>query len=202
MVASTEETQKEYKKSSPFQKLFSWVVIPLLILLFLTLLAATVMGVNVYEKAREIGGNIPMVSSILGNKETVNIKDHNEAIVKLEAQIEEKNAKINRLERKVEEKESEIDLLNQDKKRLETTIEEKNQVDNDGKREIKDIVAVYETMMPKRAASIIIEMKENEAVNILSKLGSEPLARILEKMPPDKAATYTQMLAVNTSEER
>src|SRR5690606_20161492 len=126
-------------------------------ILFLTLLAATVMGVNVYEKAKDIGGNIPVVSSILGGKKTVSISEHNEAIVKLEAQIEEKNAKISRLERKVEEKEAEIDLLNQDKKRLETTREEvdqANQVEDGGKQqEMKEIVAVYETMMPKRAAA-------------------------------------------------
>lgn len=201
-MASTKETQKESKKSGVFQKLLTWIVIPLLLILFLTLLVATVTGVNVYEKAKEMGENIPVISSILGSKETVSIKDHNEAIVKLEAQIEEKNAKINRLEKKVEKKESEIDLLKQDKKRLETTIEEKGQVENDGKREMKEIVAVYETMMPKQAASIIIEMKDDEAVNILSQLSSEPLARIMEKMPPDKAAAYTQMLAVKTTEGR
>ncbi|MBD8004021.1 MotE family protein [Bacillus norwichensis] len=201
-MASTEDTQKDNKKTGLFQKLFSWVVIPLLLILFLTLLAATLTGVNVYEKAKEIGGKIPVISSILGGKETVSIDEHNEAIVKLQAQIEEKNAKISRLERKVEDKESEIDLLNQDKKRLETTIEEKSQVDNDKKREMNEIVAVYETMMPKRAASIIVEMKDEEAVSILSSLGSEPLARIMEKMPPEKAAGYTQMLAVRTTEGR
>lgn len=201
-MGSTAETQKENKKSSLFQKLLIWVVIPLLLILFLTLLTATITGVNVYEKAKEIGGKIPVVSSVLGSKETVSIDEHNEAIVKLEAQIEEKNAKISRLERKVEEKESEVDSLTQDKKRLETTMEEKSQVENEGKRGMKEIVAVYETMMPKRAASIIVEMKDEEAVNILSNLGPEPLARIMEKMPPEKAAAYTQMLAVRTSEGR
>ncbi|WP_144461056.1 MotE family protein [Siminovitchia fortis] len=201
-MGSTVDTQKENKKSGFFQKLLVWIVIPLLLILFLTLLAATVSGVNVYEKAKEVGGKLPVISSIIGGKETVTIEEHNEAIVKLEAQIEEKNAKISRLERKVEDKESEIDLLNQDKKRLETTLEEKDQVENDGKREMKEIVAVYETMMPKRAASIIVEMKDEEAVNILSNLGPEPLARIMEKMPPEKAAAYTQMLAVRTTEGR
>lgn len=201
-MGSTAETQKENKKSSLFQKLLIWAVIPLLLILFLTLLTATITGVNVYEKAKEIGGKIPVVSSVLGSKETVSIDEHNEAIVKLEAQIEEKNAKISRLERKVEEKESEVDSLTQDKKRLETTMEEKSQVENEGKRGMKEIVAVYETMMPKRAASIIVEIKDEEAVNILSNLGPEPLARIMEKMPPEKAAAYTQMLAVRTSEGR
>lgn len=201
-MAKTAEMQKEKKKSGLFQKLLVWIVIPLLLILFLTLLAATLTGVNVYEKAREVGGKIPVISSILGGKDSVSIDEHNEAIVKLEAQIEEKNAKINRLEKKVEEKESEIDLLTQDKKRLETTIEEKEEIESGGKREMKEIVAVYETMMPKRAASIIVEMKDAEAVNILSNLGSEPLARIMEKMPPEKAAAYTQLLATETSEGR
>lgn len=201
-MGKSADTQIDNKKSGLLQKLLKWIVIPLLLILFLTLLAATVTGVNVYDKAKEVGGKIPGISSIFGGKGTVSIDEHNEAIVKLEAQIEEKNAKITRLERKVEEKESEIDLLAQDKKRLETTLEEKDQVEKGGKREMKEIVAVYETMMPKRAASIIIEMKDEEAVNILSNLSSEPLARIMEKMPPDQAAAYTQMLAVRTSEGR
>ncbi|WP_285864338.1 magnesium transporter MgtE N-terminal domain-containing protein [Lederbergia lenta] len=54
-------------------------------------------------------------------------------------------------------------------------------------------------MTPKKAAPIILEMKEEEAIKILSNLNTASLAKVLEKMPPEKAATYSDLLAANTN---
>jgi len=202
-VGKAIDSQKEKNnKSGVFQKFLLWVMIPLLIIVFLSLLIASLTGINVFEKAKESGEKVPILSYFFNEKEMVSIEEFNKSIIELEAQVEEKNAKIAQLEKKVEEKEPEIDLLLQDKKRLEHSMKEQEQIENDNKKDFKEITSVYESMAPKRAASILLEMKENEALTILSNLAPETLAKILEKMPPDKAASFTQLLTVEASEGR
>ncbi|MFD1705884.1 MotE family protein [Siminovitchia sediminis] len=186
---------KELKKSGVFQKFLTWIIIPLLLILFLAMLAATVTGVNVYEKAKEAGAKLPLISSMMGGSDMVSRDDYNEGVISLEAQIEEKNVEISRLERELEDSESKITLLEQDKKRLEAALDEADEARNEKDGGMKEVVDVYEAMMPKRAASIIVEMSDDEAVAILKQLNPESLARIMEKMPPDKAAVYTNRLA-------
>lgn len=106
----------------------------------------------------------------------------------------------------MEEKEAEADKLLLEQERLESSIEEDaegNPENNkEAKPDIKEIKAVYETMAPKKAALIILEMKEEESLNILSNLSTESLARILEKMPPDRAAAFSQKLSTEANERR
>lgn len=52
-------------------------------------------------------------------------------------------------------------------------------------------------MAPKASAPVITNMKDAEAMKILSSLKPATLAAILEKMPSDKAAHYTELLSKN-----
>lgn len=192
-------SKEQKKKKGAFQRFILWVALPLLIILLLILVITSIAGINIFEKTKQ------SFSSFTDNSK-LSIEEYQKRIVDLEGEIQEKNTKLERLQKKIEEKESEAERLLLENKRLENTIEEQIENKNDGnenRRGMKEITAVYETMAPKKAALIILEMKEADALNILSSLSPESMAKILEKMPPDRAAALSQKLtAVDNNERR
>jgi len=50
-------------------------------------------------------------------------------------------------------------------------------------------------MSAKKAAAILTEMSESEALRIMSSMKSNTLTAIFEKMEPADAARYTELLA-------
>ncbi|MBS4177120.1 magnesium transporter MgtE N-terminal domain-containing protein [Lederbergia citrea] len=188
--------QKEEKEDpSLFQRFIFWVLIPLLFAVFLGLLIASIAGVNIFQKANEISEKIPFVHDKAGGSEDLSVAEYEEKMIGLDAEIENKTIQVDQLKKQLENKEMEIDRLQIEQKRLEQTIEELKQVKDEHKRAFKEIVSTYEAMTPKNAASIIMKMKNEEAVKILSNIGAESLAKIMEKMPPEEAAKYLEMLS-------
>ena len=74
-----------------------------------------------------------------------------------------------------------------------TAIQEEN------KRAFREIVKTYETMSAKSAAPIISNMDTSEAVKILTNIKPESLAAIMEKLPAEEAAKYTELLTNETN---
>nr|WP_281064436.1 hypothetical protein [Cytobacillus eiseniae] len=68
---------------------------------------------------------------------------------------------------------------------------------DENKRAFKDIVKTYETISAKKAAPILAQMTEEEAIQILTNLKSDTLAAIMEKMEPEDAARYTELLTAD-----
>lgn len=195
------EKQKQKKSKSKFQWFLFAFVIPLLFCVMILLIVATVSGVNVFEKAKEYGSKIPYISSMVADNESkkASPKQSEDTIIKLEADIQNKNTQMSRLKKQLEKQDRDKEKLILEKKQLEEEIEELRTEEDPNKRAYKDIIKTYEAMTAKKAAPIIISMEEAEAVKILSQLNTEALAKIMEKMPPDKAAKFTELLSANTS---
>ena len=195
------EKQKQKKSKSKFQWFLFAFVIPLLFCVMILLIVATVSGVNVFEKAKEYGSKIPYISSMVAGNESkkASPKQSEDTIIKLEADIQNKNTQMSRLKKQLEKQDRDKEKLILEKKQLEEEMEELRNEQDPNKRAYKDIIKTYEAMTAKKAAPIIISMEEAEAVKILSQLNTETLAKIMEKMPPDKAAKFTELLSVNTS---
>jgi flagellar motility protein MotE (MotC chaperone) len=70
---------------------------------------------------------------------------------------------------------------------------------NNSKQAFKDIIRTYETMAPKRAAPIITEMNDEDAVEILSSMKAATLAKVLEQMTTADAARLTKKLTEQSS---
>lgn len=62
---------------------------------------------------------------------------------------------------------------------------------------MKEIVNTYEKMSAKAVAPIIVEMKDEQALEILSNLKPDTLSQVLAKMDPKEAARYTELLSKN-----
>ncbi|MBS4189232.1 MotE family protein [Bacillus sp. FJAT-49705] len=186
--------EKESKKSSRFQGFIYLVLIPLLFAITIALIVMTILGHNVFELAKEYGQKIPFVSSVFEEDNSQSLEKLETKSIELEAEIKDREAKISQLESQLESKDEEISKVQLEKERLEEEILELTAIKEENKRAFKDIVKTYETISAKKAAPIISNMSEEEALKILSNVKADTLAGIMEKMEPELAAKYTELL--------
>lgn len=181
---------EEEKSPGIFQKIFYLLVIPLLFIIALLLIVAQFTNTNVFEKATELFPNAINES----NDEAGSFQQQSK-IVELEAEIEEKEAELLNLQSKLDEALAENVNHEAIEKDLRKQIRDLQIAREESKKEIKEIVSTYEMMSPKKAAPIIVEMNDDEALKILSNLKPDALSSILSKMEPEKAAHYTELLS-------
>lgn len=182
------EEIKEEKSPGIFQKLFFWVLIPLLFVVAILLVVATFTNINVFEKATEI---LPF------SKEEVPVDTMNKdaKIVELEAEIKEKEAEIESLQKELDKVSAENDNNIAKQEQLKLQIEQLQQTQEVSKKEHAEIIKTYEQMSAKAVAPILTEMNEEEALKILSQMKPETLSNIFSKMDPADAAKFTEKLA-------
>ncbi|MFE8695182.1 MotE family protein [Cytobacillus sp. FJAT-53684] len=190
----------ESKKTSKFQSFIYIVLIPLLAAITVTLIAMTYLGYNVFELTKEYGQKIPFVSSAFTKEESKSVEELETKMIELEAEISDREAKVIQLETQLDSKDQEISRAELEKERLKEEIEELTAMKEENKRAFKDIVKTYETISAKKAAPILSQMSETEALQILSNIKSDTLAEIMEKMDPEDAAKYTELLTADIEE--
>lgn len=178
------------KKVPAFQRFLYWFLIPFLFISLIIVLIASLSGFNIFQKAKDLSEKLPFIEKVMDQNE----EDYLNQIIELDAEIQNKEAEIERLSRQLETMESEKESLLLEKQQLEEKIEELLQVQENHKREFKDIISTFEAMSPKKTVPIILNMKEEEALKILANLNTESLAKILEQMPPKDAAEFTEKL--------
>ncbi|MEK5391985.1 MotE family protein [Margalitia sp. FSL K6-0131] len=190
-MAKEEALLEEEKSGNKFLWFIYVVVIPLLFAIVIALIVTTIAGINVFEKAKELGEKTHILSA---NNATNRSKADEDKIISLNAEIQNKDTQIENLQKQLDSGDNEKQQLLLEQKRLQQQIASLQKSQAQSTKDFKEIVSSYESMNPKNAAPIILQMKDENAVKILSKLSSEALASILEKMPADRAAKYTEML--------
>lgn len=116
--------------------------------------------------------NIPIISDLAqGGQKQENLERLNEQLEKeqeeLKQKIEEQENTINQLQEQLKSKDEEIQELTQQINSLENAAQtnpQKNQ------QQAVDIAKVYGEMSSKKAAAIITELSDDEAISILSSL--------------------------------
>lgn len=191
---SPEIKEKKEKKIGIFQW-FLFALIPILVIIAATLIISMIAGVNVFDKAKEVGSKIPIVSEMIGDSPEEEMNNFEEKIVVLEGTVRDREAFISQLEAKLEVQEETMQELQVAKEEAERALEEVALLQDENKRAFKDIVRTYETMSAKKAAPILTEMNESDALQILANIKADALAKILETMLPEKAARFTEKLA-------
>jgi flagellar motility protein MotE (MotC chaperone) len=181
------------QKASKFQWFLFAFFIPILFAVTVALLVFTLSGNNIFVTVKEYGQKVPLLSSII-NGESSNSEVMESQLIELEAEIKDREARITQLESQLDSKELEIERAGLEKQRLEQEIEELTAIKEENKRAFKDIVKTYESISAKKAAPILTEMKDEEALKILSNVKADTLAAIMEKMDPEDAAHYTALL--------
>ncbi|MED0656737.1 MotE family protein [Anoxybacillus ayderensis] len=193
------EKEEETKKTSKFQWFLFVVFIPLLFTISVVLLILTFSGINVFEQGKKYASQLPFVSQWIEGTEANEKKKLQEQIVELKATIVEKEKQLTKANDALKEKEGEIDALKQEIARLKAEKEQAQEPTTPPTEQTNtsrvDVVKMYETMSPKKAAEIIPQMSDREAVDLLSQLKTDKVAAILEKMDATNAAKYTSLLA-------
>lgn len=186
------EQSVDSKTPGRLQKLFFWVIIPVLFALAIGLIVAEVTGTNVFEKAKSIIGNDSAQTEQTAEQ---SIEDYNKEIVKLQAQVKEKEALVTKLQSQIDSSKTDTSKLEVEKKRLEKELKKLQEGKTDTKTDTTLLTKTYEQMAPKSAAAAISAMKDEEALSILQNLKPATLAPILEKMTAEKAAYFTEAMS-------
>ncbi len=160
-----------------------------------TLVVLTVAGVNVFDHLKSASSNIPGVANLVDPSKKQTEADSKQKVATLQADIKDRESQINQLKSKLDTADQEKKSMQLQKTQLEQQIDELKQIQEQNKRDFKEIVTTYETMSAKNAAPIILNLKDDEAVKILSSISTDVLSKIMENMPATRAAKYTELLS-------
>lgn len=199
MVKKAKQTEQitnveQEGKSGSFQKLLLWVLIPLLFTTALVLIIAKFADVNVFDKAKELSGNLPFITEKKVEDPVMGDLILEERVVTMQAEIQEKEAQLFKVQQDLDKSANENEklLIEQEKLLDEIAVLVRNK--DDSKRDFNEIVTTFEQMSAKSSAPVITKMSDAEAMRILTNLKSDTLAAIFEKMTPEDAAKYTTMM--------
>ena len=177
------------KKMGFFQKLFAFFLIPIIFCIALLLVITLFTEKNIFEYMEQI----PLFSSDEEQLENSNTEIE-QKLVSLQAELHEKEAEIVQIQSQYDSATNENIQLLGEIEQLQYEIEKLKISQEESIKEFKDILATFEKMSAKKAAPILVEMNETEAVRILSNMKPDNLKAIFEKMSPQDAAKYTQLL--------
>lgn len=178
------------KKLGFFQKLFYYFLIPVVFCIAVLLVITMFTEKNVFEYIEEL----PFISSNDDNELVDPSAETEQKIVSLQAELKEKEAEIAQIQSQFDSATVENEQLRSEMEQLQYEIEKLKISQEESVKEFKEILATYEKMSAKKAAPILVEMNETEAVRILSNMKPDTLTAIFEKMSPQDAAKYTQLL--------
>ena len=187
---SIQTMDKEPKKVGLGKKILYLFIIPLLFALALLLTFAQITHINVFEKAKELT-SLGQEESIGENKKTNRLE---ERVVSLQAEIQQKEVQIDKLQAEVDGSEKSQESLLLEQESLLQQIEELKRQNEQSKRDYAEVVSTFEKMSAKTAAPVITNMSDAEALRILASLKPDTVAKIYEKMSPQDAAKYTELM--------
>ena len=179
------QVEQPEDKISFFQKFFYWFLIPLVFCIALLLIFTMFTKKNVFEYI----DNIPFISSNDEQQVTGVSTQYEEKLVTLQAELQEKEVEVAQLQSKVDAADSEKQELELEIERLNYEIEKLKVSQEEASLEFKEVLSTFEKMSAKKAAPILVEMSDEEAVRILSNMKPATLTAIFEKMTPENAAT-------------
>ncbi|WP_226643901.1 MotE family protein [Mesobacillus subterraneus] len=191
--------EKESQEGNKFHAFLMVVAIPSLFAVVIALVALSILGINIFETAKDLGGKVPFISQYVKEESKLSTEEFEKNIISLEAEIKDREAKMEQLQSKIDSKDTQLKRVELEKSQLQAQIEELTAIQEENKRAFREIVKTYETMSAKSAAPIISNMETGEAVKILTNIKPESLAAIMEKLPADEAAKYTELLTNETS---
>jgi flagellar protein FlbB len=188
-------TEEKKEKTNGIFKLL-YVLIPLLFVSAVMLILAKFADVNVFDKAKEWSEKLPFVSEKNEDNDGADDLVLEERVVTLQAAIKDKETKLSKLQVEFDKSDDEKDKLLKEQERLVEEIARLTNEQDDSKKDFKGIVTTFEKMSAKSAAPVIIKMTDTEAIRILASLKPDTLAAVLEKMAPEDAARYMELMTV------
>ena len=98
--------QKVEEKNSQEENKFHWflmvVAIPSLFAVVIALVALSILGINIFETAKDIGGKVPFISQYVSEENQPSTEEFEKNIISLEAEIKDREAKMEQLQSKID----------------------------------------------------------------------------------------------------
>ncbi|MBM7598593.1 flagellar motility protein MotE (MotC chaperone) [Virgibacillus halotolerans] len=191
-----EDTKKEKKKMNPILWFLFVIIVPLLIILFLTIFILSIAGFSVLDWTKEKVEDVPIISALVTTEqEPMKDQEKNQMLDKLaskDEEIEQLNQEVEDLEATIEELEHEQAKLEGNSDSAEDTSDslEDKQADNP----LKTASGSFKDMDSEQAALIIQNMEKETATAILEAVSPKVRGKIMEAMDPEKAAELTQLI--------
>lgn len=194
LETQVDELELEQKPVGFFKKLFYLFIIPLMFIIAILLIVSTVTNFNVFKMADGVVEKIPFIQS--DDKETAENGSLNEQkVVELQAEIQEKEIEITQLQDKIDSSAQEKEELLAEQERLQFEIEKLKKNQQETQKDFNEILSTFEKMSAKKAAPILVQMSDAEALRIMSNMKPDKLSEIFTKMSPADAARYTELLS-------
>lgn len=191
------------KQLNPILWFLFAIIIPIIVVTTLVIFILSLANISVLDWAKDKGSNVPVISSIIKNKE--------------EKQLEQKLTEANEM---IEEQKGEIKSLSKEITTYKLTIEDlenllkieqsKNREDENESNEtpnadinteetiavngVEIATASFRKMEPERAAKILENVSASSSAIILSELSSKVRGDILAEMDSEKAAALTEIM--------
>lgn len=185
---------EEQKPAGFFKKLFYLFIIPLMFAIAILLGVTTLTEVNVFKMVDEAVEKIPFINS--NDKEVDENSSLNEQkVVELQAEIQEKEIQITQLQDQIDSSALEKEELLAEQERLQFEIEKLKRNQEESQKDFNEILSTFEKMSAKKAAPILVQMSDAEALRIMSNMKPDTLSELFSKMSPVDAARYTELLS-------
>lgn len=195
MEQQVEETEVETKSPGFFKKFFYLFLIPLMFVIAIALIIASVTEYNVFKMADDVVEKIPFIKSDENENIVENSSLNEQKVVELQAEIQEKEIQITQLQTQIDSSALEKEQLLEEQERLLFEIEKLKRDQEETQKEFNEILSTFEKMSAKTAAPILIEMSDTESLRIMSSMKPDTLSAIFTKMSPVDAARYTELLS-------
>lgn len=194
------------KESGKFQWFLFVILIPLVFAIIVTAVLFQLLDVNAAAPLQNAASKIPVVKELITAKEPAGksaASNQEDGTQELKKTIEDQKQQLSILESDLKASQEEVNRLNQKIRSMEnleqkSKDESSNSNEANEKREIDKLVAIYESMSGGKAAKILAELNDEEALTLLTKLSNRKLTDILSQMTPEDAARFTTMLSENT----
>ncbi|UCZ51723.1 hypothetical protein LGQ02_12705 [Bacillus shivajii] len=174
----------ENKKTNKLQMFFMVVFIPAIFAIILALVLLYYMGINVSENVQQAFSALPFIDSEVEDEDESSME---ERFVQLEHENENYLTQIEQLEYELSMKDEEINQLQLEIESL-IQIEESEEESPNERTGVNDVVQTIENMTASRAANIISELSDEEAVMYLRLMSVDTRSQILSRMDAERAA--------------
>ncbi|TFB23211.1 hypothetical protein E3U55_05170 [Filobacillus milosensis] len=186
--------KQEAKQTNKFQWIFFAVIIPILFAITLALVISTVAGINPFQKAQEIGSQLPIISSFVTDPEE---EENEKEIAGYEAKINDQEASIANLEAEISAKDEEIENLQEQITRYEQSIKSLEEQSLKEDEAISKLSTSFSEMEATNAADILVDMNHELAVKVLIDMPGDIRGEVLAAMDSEEAAIFSNALYQN-----
>lgn len=189
--------KNEEQQYSKVQWFVMVIFIPVVFAIVLFSIILSMMGVNVFNEAKQVASKIPVISEYVKTEEQLLEEKEKTNLEEVVEKLNQREIEIARLEQSLTAKDDEIDALKNDIELLMKQLEEIENYHLEIEADYTEIAKLYEKMSVKNAARILSELPDEQAATHLSFIKTDVRAAILAQIPAEKAAKLITLISNN-----